>query len=251
MNIFIPGDDARMLCARSEARLRGHTLTDAEACDIALLPLPDSSGMVAPLMTLAGRGRRVLHGRLQPSQKKALLNRGWKLYNIQEDEAYIRENALISAEGALHAAMARTDYTLRGAHCTVVGYGRIGQELTRLLLVLGAQVRVVARREEARQQAIANGAQAFDITQMADALCGAQILFNTAPSQIIPLEALQQLVAGALAMELASPPYGFSMDTARVLGLDAVLESSIPARYAPRTAAKLLLDHMEAGDHHG
>ena len=251
MNIFIPGTDARMQAAKAEALARGHTLAEAMDCDIALLPLPDSSSAAAPLLSLAGQKRRVYHGRLHPSQKKALANRGWQLINLQEDDAYIRENALISAEGALHAAMTRVDFALRGALCAVVGYGRIGQELTRLLLALGARVRVIARREESRQLAEKDGAQAFDIARMAEALHGAQVLFNTVPSQIIAPDALHALSSGALIMELASPPYGFDLEAARALGFDAVLESGLPSRYAPRTAARLLMDHLEAGEQHG
>ena len=251
MNIFIPGTDARMQAAKAEALVRGHTLAEAMDCDIALLPLPDSSSAAAPLLSLAGQKRRVYHGRLHPSQKKALANRGWQLINLQEDDAYIRENALISAEGALHAAMTRVDFALRGALCAVVGYGRIGQELTRLLLALGAEVRVVARREESQQQAEKGGARAFGIADMAEALHGAQMLFNTVPSQIITPDALHVLASGALIMELASPPYGFDLDAARALGFDAVLENGLPSRYAPRTAARLLMDHLEAGEQHG
>lgn len=251
MQIFIPGTDARMQAAKAEALARGHTLAEAMDCNIALLPLPDSTGDAAPLLSLSGQNRRVLHGRLHPSQKKALQNRGWQLINLQEDDAYIRENALISAEGALHTAMSRVDYTLRGALCAVVGYGRIGQELTRLLLALGAKVHVIARREASRTQAKTDGAQAFDIPEMTKAFHGVQVLFNTVPSPIIASDTLQQLSPGALIMELASPPYGFDLTAAKALGFDAILESGIPSRYAPRTAARLLIDHLEAGEQRG
>lgn len=252
MKLYIPGEDARMLAVKDEVCRRGHTLTAADDCDAALLPLPDSCSAAAPLLALSGRGRRVLHGRLQPSQLRALKNRGWLPENIQENDAYIRENALITAEGALYAAMSRREHTLRGALCAVVGYGRIGRELTRLLLAMGAQVRAVARREASRRQAEADGAQAFDTALLSHALSGVQLLFNTVPCRIIPGSALQQLSPGALAAELASPPYGFDPNQARALGLDAVLESGIPARYAPRTAARLLAEHLlKAGDFHG
>lgn len=251
MHIYIPGDDARMLAARQEAKRRGHTVTDAAACDAVLLPLPDSNAAVPPLLTLQGNNRLILHGSLSASHKEALHARGWRLKDIQEDDAYIGENALISAEGALHAAMSHVDYALRGALCAVVGYGRIGRELTRLLLSLRAQVRVVARRKESRQQAENDGARAYDVAEMAEALHGAQLLFNTVPSPIIASDALQGLSSGALCMELASPPYGFDREAACTRGLDAVLQSGIPSRYAPRTAARLLMDYLEAGDLYG
>ena len=251
MNIFIPGQDARMQAVREEALLRGHAPTAADDCDTALLSLPDSVSDVSQLLALSGKKRRVLHGRLHPSQLKALKNRGWLPENIQENDAYIRQNALISAEGALYAAMSRVPYTLRGAKCVVVGYGRIGRELTHLLLALGTQVHVVARREESRLQAEKDGANAFAVADLTFALRGMQMLFNTVPSPIISTAALQNLLPGALVMELASPPYGFDLAAARDLGFDAVLESGIPARYAPRTAARLLMDHLEAGETHG
>jgi len=251
MHIFIPGTDARMQAAKDEALARGHAITDAIDCDAALLPLPDSTGAVAPLLSLSGHNRRALHGRLHPSQIKALQNRGWQPVNIQEDDVYIRDNALISAEGALHAAMSRVDYTLRGALCAVVGYGRIGQELTRLLLATGATVHVIARREASRKLAASNGAQVFDLSEMTKAFCGVQMLFNTVPCRIIDCGHLQSLMPGALIMELASPPYGFELEKAQSLGFDAILESGIPSRYAPRTAARLLMDHLEAGETHG
>lgn len=251
MYIFIPGDDARMQAVKEEALLRGHALTDAAHCDTALLPLPDSNNAVSALLPQSGNNRLILHGRLSASHKEALISHGWRLKNIQEDESYIRENALISAEGALHAAMSRVDFTLRGALCAVVGYGRIGQELTRLLLALGADVRVIARRQASRLQALCDGAQSYAISEMSTALNNAQLLFNTVPSRIIEKEHFQPLAPSALIMELASPPYGFDLAKAKSLGFDAVLESGIPSRYAPRTAARLLMDHLEAGEKHG
>ena len=49
----------------------------------------------------------------------------------------------------------------------------------------------------------------------------------------------------ALLLELASAPYGFDLLLARKLGLRAELESGIPGRYCPRTAAKILWRYIE------
>lgn len=251
MQIFVPGTDARMQALKAEALARGHTLTDAMHCESAMLPLPDSNAAAADLIVCEGKGRLLLHGRLQSQLQTALIERGWQLKNIQEDDSYIRQNALISAEGALYAAMQRLDCTVRGAKCAVIGYGRIGRELTRLLLALGARVHVAARREASRAQAQIDGSLAFDVNDLPLALDGVQVLFNTVPSQIIHRQALNMLANNALLVELASPPYGFDMHLAKEMGFDAVLESGIPTRYAPRSAARLLMDYMEAGELHG
>jgi len=251
VNIFIPGEDARMQALKEEALARRHTLTDAMDCDIGILPLPDSRSAYPPLLSIDGKGRTLLHGRLDPSHEDILRRHGWRLKNIQADEDYIRQNAFISAEGALCAAMQRTAFTLRGARCVVVGYGRIAKELTRMLILLGARVRVVARRKSARLKARFRGARAFDMNHMPQAFSDAQVLFNTIPCQIINAQAFERLLPGTLVMELASPPYGFDLSLAKNMGLDAVLESGIPSRYAPKTAAQLLMDHLEAGEQNG
>ena len=161
MNIFVLGDDKRMQAVKEEALRRGHQLTEADCCHVGLLPLPDSNEHALQLAGINGRDRLLLHGRLSASLRQTLSDRGWQLKDIQADEDYIRQNALISAEGALYAAMAHTDFALRGAKCAVVGYGRIAKELTRLLLSFGAEVHVAARKKRARLAAWLRGARPF------------------------------------------------------------------------------------------
>jgi len=252
MHIFIPGDDARMQALKKEALARGHTLSDATHCDAGILPLPDSSSAFASMLNTNGQGKLLLHGRMSPAQTEVLHAHGWVCKNIQENDAYIEKNALISAEGAVFAAMQQVGFTLRGATCAVVGYGRIGKELTRLLLAMGAEVHVAARRKVSRLRAALAGAASCSIEHMPQAFSRVQILFNTVPRQIITLPTLKALAPDALVIELASPPYGLNMDVARATGLHVLLESGIPTRYAPQTAARLLMDFLEkGGKHHG
>lgn len=251
MNLFIPGDDARMRMVKDLSVQRGHQLTTVDKCHAVLLPLPDSASAFPALVSCQGRGRLMLHGRLSNVQQQVLQQHGWQLKDIQADETYVQENALISAEGALAAAMQEVNFTLCGAVCVIVGYGRIAKELARLLRAMGATVRIVARRRKARFNARLHGARAYSISQMEKAFNGAQILFNTVPSQIISTQSLHFLSPKALVMELASPPYGFDLEAARGLGFNVMLASGIPSRYAPSTAARLLMEYLEAGDHHG
>ena len=75
----------------------------------------------APLLLLAGA---------RPPE--TLLN----LYDVRlllDDPVFVHENAVLTAEGALCAAMRDTPFALVDAHVMVVGYGRIGRALTERL----------------------------------------------------------------------------------------------------------------------
>ena len=161
----------------------------------------------APLLLLAGA---------RPPE--TLLN----LYDVRlllDDPVFVHENAVLTAEGALCAAMRDTPFALVEARVMVVGYGRIGRALTERLVGLNADVTVASRREEGRLQAMARGARAASPDGMRALLSEMRVIFVTSPD-------------GA--------PYGLDLDAAKRLGLNARRESALPGRYAPESAARCL-----------
>ena len=79
--------------------------------------------------------------------------------NLWADERLLQENAYLTAEAAVAAAMRRSRISMAGARCAVVGYGRIGRSLTEILLNQGAEVTVLSRTESKRKAARESGAQ--------------------------------------------------------------------------------------------
>jgi hypothetical protein len=65
----------------------------------------------------------------------------------------------------------------------IVGYGRIGREITRLLLFLGASVRVFTTRKDVRLLLSEFGVSTSESVCGAD-LSGIDVLINTAPARI-------------------------------------------------------------------
>lgn len=63
---------------------------------------------------------------------------------------------------------------------------------------------------------------------------------NTIPARVLGTEALAALPKGAWLLELASAPYGFDRDAAAAMGLNVEVLPALPARYAPRSAARAL-----------
>ncbi len=241
MRFLIPGASARDEAARLECLRRKHTLPDHGPWDAVLLPLPvsqiseDCADQLPP-------GQRVICGRTDAAFDCLSAKRRWRLCRVLEDESFTLENAALSAEGALYAAMREREDAIRGAECLVIGYGRIGKQLTHLLRALGAQVTVAARRPESRKEA---GEGSIPLTLLSRALPDTQIVFNTVPANILTESQLSFLPDNALYLELASPPYGIPPENAKHTKAKYLLEGGIPGRYCPRSAAALLIDYAE------
>ena len=165
-----------------------------------------------------------------------------RVIDLWADEALILENAALTAEGAVAAAMGASEVALRNARCLVVGWGRIGRALTELLVGMGAGVAVASRSPAGRNRAVERGAKAVATADIASALPGRGIVFNTAPSLVLDAAALRRADRDALLIDLASPPYGIDLAAAWALGLRAWREPGLPGRYCPGSAARALLE---------
>ena len=244
------------------ATLRGVT----EGADALVLPLPATRDGVnvhcprdpscaLPLEEIAALLRRetgllLYGGRLPDTLAAGELSP--RVVDYYEDEALQLRNAYLTAEAALMTAMELTDTALQGLSAGIVGYGRIGKALSRLLQGLGVEVTVFARREEALSEAAAAGCRPRLLSPSApmggfpSSGKDFSILFNTVPAPIIPRETLVSLDAGALLIDLASAPFGVSDEDVREAtargGLRYLRAPSLPGSYAPRTAGEIIAD---------
>jgi len=180
-------------------------------------------------LILHGSGRRGI-----PADRKCT--------DLLEMEAFVEQNAVLTAEGAISAAMQATQGSLTGSMCLIVGYGRIGRALARMLRGLGAQVMVAARKPDVRLQAKADGAEIFDTREetLTGAVTLADYVFSTPPALLLTEKILENVRQGVPVIDLASPPYGVDMEAAQRLGVNARRESGVPGRYCPEAAAGMM-----------
>ena len=168
-----------------------------------------------------------------------------EVVDLWSDGNLIMENAALTAEGAVAAAMRASPIALRDARCMVVGWGRIGRALTELLVALGARVTVASRTQAGRNGAAERGAEAVETGRMDRALPGCRAVFNTAPAMVLDDGMLRFADGDAMIIDLASPPYGVDFGAAWRRGLRAWREPGLPGRYCPESAAMALLRAME------
>lgn len=243
----------------------------AEAADTVVLPLPasrdgatvhcprdpactvsltDVAELVCrtPHMTLfGGRLPAALWEGVQGHPTAAL-----RVTDYYESEILQLRNAYITAEAAVMTAMEHTDRILRDASVTVLGYGRIGKYLSRLLRAMGATVTVAARREESLFEAAADGCTPLLIRtdepmKGLSRLCNGQtVLFNTVPAPILDQSFLLALEPHTLLIDLASAPFGVMDEDVRVAaeqrGIRYLRLPSLPGNYAPRDAGRIIAE---------
>ncbi len=245
-------------------------LSDAVAdAGVLLLPLPATRDGVtvncpfAPALSVsfsalsaclqANPSLLLFGGRLPPSLfEEAFSDNGSsRVTDYYTDESLLLRNAYLTAEGALVLAGRESDCALRGASAVIIGYGRIGKLLARLLLAVGMEVTVCARRQEPLLWAAAEGCHTVpmgEITHGGMLPLGIKhpMIFNTVPEPILDRDLLLCLEPDTLILDLASPPFGVREEDAREAAdrnrLRYIRAPGIPGVYAPRDAGYAIAD---------
>lgn len=168
-------------------------------------------------------------------------------YDIEINDYFSREelavlNAVPTAEGALEIAMKELPITIFGSTCMVIGFGRVGKALAKILLGCGANVIVAARTYEDLANAKINGCDTVMLKDFDNKLQNIDVLFNTAPAMIMNETCLKKINKSCLIIDLASKPGGVDFDMAKELGLKVVWALSLPGKVAPISAGNIILN---------
>ena len=235
MVIKVSGEGKKETTLREILRGKWHTVRDTDA-DVWVMPLPYSKAEEKETDALRD-GTRLIVGITDERFAEAARGRGCVLHCILKDDAYTAQNTLLSAEGAIFFAMTRADIALNDSACLVIGNGRLGTALYRMLTGLGARVTVAARRQTDLHE--------MPMEKLREALPRFDFVFNTVPSPILTRKELQNASNKTLFLELASAPYGIDGQAAKELGLQYALESGIPGRYCPGSSAMNIAEYLE------
>lgn len=178
------------------------------------------------------------------SEKIAHLAQVYNVYTIDilEREEMSVLNAIPTAEGAIQIAMEELPITLHESNILVLGFGRIGKILAKMLLGLGANVFVEARKYSDIAWIRSYGFKPVMLPELENYLPGMDAIFNTVPSTLLDATLLPQVNRECLIIDLASKPGGVDFEKARQQGLKVIWALSLPGKVAPVTAAKFIKD---------
>jgi dipicolinate synthase subunit A len=173
------------------------------------------------------------------SEKISHLGEAFYVYSIDmlEREEMAVLNAIPTAEGAIQIAMEELPITLNGSRVLVLGYGRIGKVLSKMLSGIGSEVYVEARKFSDLAWIKAYGQKPIYINDLKQYTGNMDVIFNTIPSRILDSEVLETLGKECLVIDLASKPGGVDLERAKALGIKVIWALSLPGKVAPVTAA--------------
>lgn len=203
-----------------------HLLLDIPSFDTAGL-LRDGSDLKA-LLRMLPKTVTVIGGNLDPCFLEDHRKR-----DLLKDPYYLAKNAAITAECALQVAASHLDLTFADSSALILGWGRIGKCLAKLLRALGSTVTVAARKESDRAMLEALGYRAVDYAQIPQTLRHCSILFNTVPD--LPLHScILDAWKDGIAIDLASYP--------GMQGKTVIPARGLPGKYAPKSSGKLIAE---------
>ncbi|MCL6634151.1 MAG: dipicolinate synthase subunit DpsA [Peptococcaceae bacterium] len=182
----------------------------------------------------------VFVGTAKPLLSRMAARYGLRLIELMELDEVAILNSIPSAEGAVQMAMEMLPVTIHGSAAFVLGFGRTGMTLARLLSAMGARTRVVSRRPEHLARAVEMNLIPVPFHRMADFLGEAEVIFNTVPAPVLTGEMLAKVPPGAVIIDLASAPGGTDFRMAESFGIKAVLAPGLPGKVAPKTAGRIL-----------
>lgn len=193
-----------------------------------LLPVPSfagdgsirGGGDLETVLSVLPRNVTVIGGNLQHP-----VLAGYETVDLLQDAFYVSENADITARCAIKLLSDCLPCTLKDCPVLILGWGRIGKCLARLLRANDARVTVYARKETDRGLLKALGYAVQDTPNP----IGFRAVINTAPAPVLP-----DCPKDILKMELSS--------VMGIGGNDVLWAKGLPATCAPESSGKLIAD---------
>lgn len=176
--------------------------------------------------------------------KEQLDNNNIQFTDLLKREEFSVLNTIATAEGTIQIAMEETQRTIHGSNVLVMGFGRIGKVLSKMLDGIGAKVYCEARKNEDISWIKAYGYNPIHLNDLNEHLEKFDVIINTIPFQILDDERLNLVKKEVVIVDLASNPGGVDRKSAREKGLKVIWALSLPAKVAPLTSAEFIKETL-------
>ncbi len=232
-----------------------NALKEISEADVVVLPIPVTKvkGLIytdsndfeiskEKILQMLKKNAVVYGGGFTAEDRDFFEEEGFEYHDMLVNEAFLLENAYLTAEGALKLLLENTEETLFNKKALITGYGRIAEFLSEMLSKLKVKVTVAARNEVQLKTAEKKGYCTFNFNEL-KSLKDFDFIFNTVPSRIFS-EGMLESEGKCTYFELASAPFGADKNELISSGIAFVQGASLPGRYFPVTSARLIAQYI-------
>ena len=226
--------------------------------EIIIGPLPmtnDSENLSAPfsdekisitevVSEMANKNKMFLAGKISEELEKKLEENNIQYIDLLKREELVVLNTIATAEGTIQLAMENTSRTIHGSNILIMGFGRVGKVLAKMLDGIGANVSCEARKNSDIAWIKAYGYNPIHLSELNSELGNFDLIINTIPFQILDEERLKYVKKNCTILDLSSNPGGVDRASARSLGLKMIWALSLPGKVAPITSAEFIKETL-------
>lgn len=186
-----------------------------------IAPVPTPKGYPEEFLSRLDNPITICGGNIEPSDYET-----HRVVDFLKDPFYLADNAAITAECAVRLLGEQLP-DLFNCRILILGWGRIGKCLGKLLQQIGANVTIAARKESDLAMIHALGYQAAPTQKIHQEVLCYDAILNTVPAMILP-----DLQFDGIAIELASKP-GMN-------GTNIISARGLPGKMAPEKSGELI-----------
>lgn len=224
------------ICRSEAIRYAAKNLQDS-GFHITYKPAPDVTHLLLPIPSFKN-GTQYLAHLLSDLSDDVIIAGGnlttplldnYRTVDFLQDPYYLAHNAAITATCALRIVEEKIE--LSGTKVLILGWGRIGKCLGKLLTETGADVTIAARKDADLGMIHALGYRPLQIQSVDKNLQEYDVILNTVPAMILP----EMITApDCVILELASNP--------GMIGPNIISALGLPGKMAPMESGKLIAD---------
>ena len=189
-------------------------------------------------------GKTLIAGNITEQVRNILDEKSIVYIDLLKREEFSVLNTISTAEGTIQIAMEETQRTVHGRNVLIMGFGRIGKVLSKMLSGIGAKVYCEARKNEDIAWIKAYGYESIHLNDLDKHLGKFDIIINTIPFQILDDNRLNLLKKDILIIDLASNPGGVDRKAAKEKNIKLVWALSLPGKVAPVTSAEFIKETL-------
>lgn len=251
-------ENSEELVERENVKRCGSITELIGSSEIIIGPLPmtnDSENISAPfsedrisieelIRELSNKNKTFLAGKISDQIAERLTQEKIQFIDLLKREELVVLNTIATAEGTIQLVMENTTRTIHGSNILIMGFGRVGKVLAKMLDGIGAKVSCEARKNSDIAWIKAYGYNPIHLSELDNELGNYDIIINTIPFQILDENRLKYVKKECTILDLSSNPGGVDRNAARRLGLKLIWALSLPGKVAPLTSAEFIKETL-------